>query len=284
MYTLTGFRNFFSSGLEMKRVRRLPSELDPESDGQLTETQSVDLLLEARTTRRRRRKNGSKSRATSVPREPSKESDVLQKSSRLQQLIYFLIILTGLLHFAVFATLLVRKPEVNFLFYFHGVLSPSTLLLYILAALSGVCGWNALFAKHSRNDEDSAELWFRRYVRMNKYYLIVWFFSTQSTIFGCWKYIFSQNMDSNYQLKEMTTSPKYDYIVRKIVLSLPTLLYNIEIDYGIKATDPPLNMIQFIGIHYIWFLFILSVIPSFMLIVFIWTQHQYYAQRFSDDN
>jgi hypothetical protein len=248
----------------------------------MTETQSVDSVVKFRP--RKRAIKTPKSQDASLSRDDSEDSELLRKSTNIQRVIYFVIISTGVAHFFTFATLLLRRSEVNFILLFHGVLSPSTVLLYIVAVFSGVCGWNALFAKHSRNDPDSAELWFCRYVRMNKYYLLIWFFSTQATIFGCWKFIFAQNMDSTYKITKLSRSTNFDYTVRKIILALPDLLYNVELDYGVKASDPPFNFVQFLGMNSILFLFVISIIPSFMFIAFIWLQHKYYALRFSDYN
>ena len=265
----------------MKRARPPPITDTHDTDGEHTDYQSSDLSGKSQTREvRGRRKKHSES---SLDPKQSKWTGIFE-STHLQRYLFYFIVATFLTHIAFNGALLMRRPEVNFILIFHGVVTPATIILYIVGVLSAVCGWNALFAKHSRTDRLSTRDWFTRFIRMNKYYALLWFLATQATIFGCWKFIFGQNLDSKFRLDDIVRSPKFDFSVRQIVLKLPQLLMNVEIDFSVSVEDAPLSTLQFIGMNVTIFLFVYSIIPAVLLLACVWMQVKYSEAKFVEIN
>lgn len=230
--------------------------------------------------RRRRRRTA---RASDEDEEPP-QMKALRRATKLQHFIY-LIIITGLIiHLITTVAMLLKLPGASFLLVFHGIVSPSTIILYVVGAFSGLYGWMSLFRREDRASDEAKSRRFRRYIRVNKYLLLCWILASQATVFGCWKFIFSQDLDKTVSRAELVRNPSYDSIVRLVIEFLPKVLTELSETDGIQPDDPPLDLLRYVGIHYVLFLFLLSVIPGIMLYVGIWFQQKYYALRFMSDS
>jgi hypothetical protein len=235
---------------------------------------------EARRERIRRRKSA---RCLSVD-DASPEEKALRRATKLHRWIYFGINTGVVIHLITTIAVFIKLPPASFLLVFHGIVSPSTIILYVVAVISIVYGWMAFFRRESTGDKSDDSCWLRRYIRFNKYLLLCWISASQATVFGCWKYIFAQNLDKTISPLELVRNPQYELIVRKVIQVLPHLLVDLRESRGILPDDPPLNLMRYVGIHYILFLFLLSVIPAIVLFAAIWLQQKYYILRYWDTN
>jgi hypothetical protein len=213
--------------------------------------------------------------------EPDSENSKDSKNGRfLQRIIYFLIMLYVVLHIVTSLILLTKLPKASFLVVFNGIVSPTTFILFVVGFMSCVYGWLALFRDPIRRTTEMDARWFRRYIRMNRYLLLVSILSTQATVFGCWKFIFAQDLDKRFPQSKLAKDKRYQLLVRRVIQALPKILVELEEIEGITPDTPPLGLMRFVGINYILCLFLLSVLPGILLYVAIWAQRKYYRSRF----
>ena len=208
------------------------------------------------------------------------DSKNLERLTKRQKWIYIGIMFSVIIHGLSTLILLVKLPPAAFLMVFHGIVSPSTLIFYIVGTLSGIYGYASLFSKSERLSEERRASCFRYYLRANKLILLVWILASQGTVFGCWKHIFAQNLDKQIPFDELVGMAHMDTIVRLTIVSMPRLLDELTLEHGITATTPPLNWLGVVGSHYIVFLFVFTVFPACLFFWAIRVQRKYYAIRF----
>lgn len=273
----------FSSLTGMKKQRRALSFQVESSDTERidsdSERPSEDSPLKVHLKRRLRLTPADETSLSTGP-----NVTVVERLTRRQKWIYIGIALSLFIHSIFSFIALLRLPPAAFLMVFHGIVSPSTLILYIVGVLSATYGYVSLFSKSGTMREERRASCFRYYLRANKLILLVWILASQGTAFGCWKFVFAQNMDKQFPFDKLVGMAHMDTIVRLTITSMPHLLDDLTSEHGITANTSPLNLVGIVGQHYIVFILIFTVIPVALMFWAIITQRKYYAVRFMSNN
>jgi hypothetical protein len=208
----------------------------------------------------------------------------VEKLAKAQKWIYLGISSGIMANFLGAAGMLLRLPPAYFVLIFHGVISPSSIILYLVGVVSIFNGYLSMYSNTPSMTENRRALFFRRYLRVNKLLILVWILATQSTVFGSWKYIFAQNLDKRYRSEDLLKRPDLDTLVRITILMMPHLLDEISEFQNVTPTTPPLDFVTFVGRYFYIFIFIFTVIPVALLVFAIRSQRKYYVARFLQSN
>lgn len=208
------------------------------------------------------------------------DSTSIGRLTKGQKWIFLSFMLSLLLHITSTLLVILMLRPAAFLMVFHGIVSPSTLILYVVGALSGIYGYGAIFTNDEWLSEERRSALFRYYMRANKLILLVWILASQGTVFGCWKYVFALNLDKQIPFEDLVGMAHMDTIVRLTIVSMPSLLDDLTLEHGITATTPPLNWLGVIGSHYVVFLLVFTAFPTCLFWWGIRAQRRYYTMRF----
>jgi hypothetical protein len=208
------------------------------------------------------------------------ENEVPIVETKLQNLIYFGHILATVGHFIVTLYLMGRHPEVQRILIFHGIISPVHFILYGLGFMSAIYGYLGMYRHKDGITLQRRAQWYRRYMRSNKYFALVWVFATLYSIFGCWQFLYAQTLDEEYPTQEILKSPEYQPIIKQIIFGLPYLMIRLRKEFGITNETPPLNMVGLMGKYYLAAGVFFTALPLALMITSLHWQRRYYAMRF----
>ena len=208
----------------------------------------------------------------------------VEKLTKAQKWIFLAISFGIVANFLGAAGMLLRLPPAYFVLIFHGVISPSSIILCVVGIVSMFYGYLSMYSNTPSMTEDRRALFFRRYLRVNKLLLLVWILATVSTVFGSWKYIFAQNLDKRYRSEDLLKRPNLDTLVRITILMMPHLLDEISELLNVTPTTPPLDFVTLVGRYFYIFIFVFTVIPVVLLVFAIRSQRKYYVARFLQSN
>ena len=208
------------------------------------------------------------------------ESAATPRDQTIQTIIYFGQLILLIIHLSVSLYLLGRLPAASGMLLFHGIFGPVTIILYITGLLSFVNGYLSMYRRQPVISRARRAQWFRRYMRVNKYLVLVWILATLSSVFGCWGFNYAQELDVEYPPEKLAKATRFEPIVKQIIIGLPEALKRLEDDYGITPTTPPLDAIGTAGrFYYVTALFI-TFLPAVLLLVGIHFQRRFYALKF----
>lgn len=203
--------------------------------------------------------------------------------SRLQNWTFGLQITLLTMHFIVSCCSLQMIPKASFLMFFHGVVSPVCFILYFIGFLSITFAVLSIYRRSSLSVTVARQAqWYRRYMRTNKYFLLLWVLSTTTTIFGCWMYHYALHMDETFPVREIYESTKYQLVVKEILIGVQQLSKLLASDGGITSDMEPLKTVKLAGEFYYLAGLIYTVVPGVLLFGCIQYQKKFYAYRFSN--
>lgn len=228
---------------------------------------------------RKRRHRRRRSLAKPVNDSDNDDEVVPHSEQKKQNLIFLVHSVTWLSHMCVTIGIVGYLPVARPLMFFHGILSPATLILYCVGALSFIYGYLSMYRVGKNITDDRRAQWFRRYMRTNKLLALVWVFATLSMIFGCWEFKYVQTLENKYPIKELKEQV-YEPIVKQVILALSEQLYRLEQLHQITPASPPLNLVGFVGEYFYIAIIVITIIPVALMLYTQRFQRRYYTLRF----
>ena len=203
----------------------------------------------------------------------------MTKSEDLTQVAFFwtqTIINLGLAIFTL--VLLLRVPMAISQFMFYGIVGPGQIILMVIGFVATFYGG---FAIYKRNvPYTTSRVYFRRYLRTNKFYILNWIMSTSTCVFGCWKYQRYLEIDKKYPLIE-DIHKNFDYgsFVKEAIVGITNLFWIIR-SLGISLDDSPFSAVVSMGKNAWVTALCLVVLPSAILTTGVVFQHRYYLKKY----
>ena len=232
--------------------------------------------------RRKARQRQKRDTLSNQDRSDYDQDEELRKEHNAQNYIYWFQIFILLLHIAVTLSLVAQNPGAHGILFFHGIISPVTVVLYSIGISSAIYGYLGMYRKNNLIPFERRAQWFRYYVRSNMYFLLVWVLSSVTMIFGCWTFVYVEQIGRYFPPEKVVESFDYEMIIKQLLLNLPKMKEILILLHELDPNSPPVTWIAVVGKYFYVGFIAWTVIPAFFLFFCIKRQRSYNKSQFID--